>query len=140
MQKSLNILQLCVSLATILGLVFAYISFRETMELQRETFAIQLYASYADLCDRNVAFEDSTITNNPNKWSAPYQAYAHRVLFTSESIINIRGGSAAWDSTVTYMLTPHINYYKASNAVTNAYSLKFQNFFALIKARAGTKQ
>jgi hypothetical protein len=118
-----------VSLATILSIVVAYQSFKETLEFQRETYAIQFYASYADLCDRRPEFEKNSVTSDSTKWDELYEAHAHRVLFTCESIINIRGGSQEWDNTVTYMLTPHLKYYKKSNAVTNAFSERFRGFY-----------
>ena len=112
MKKLLDYIQLLVSVATIVGVYFAYRGFIETMDLQRETYAIQLYASYFDLYENNIQLIDSTVIKNENKWTSQYEAFAQRVLFTAESIYNVRGGSSAWDKTISYMLTPHVKYYE----------------------------
>lgn len=130
--KALTLLQLLVSLATIGGLVLAYHSFNETLDVQRETYAIQLYTSYADLWESHPEYEDSSITYDSTKWDNSYQIYAHRVLFISESIINIRGERPEWENTVKNMMFLHLNYYRSTNAVKNAFSEKFREFYKRI--------
>ena len=131
-QKVLTLLQLSVSLATIMGLLLAYHSFNETLDLQKETHAIQLYSSYADLWESHPEYEQDTIAEDSTKWDDSYQMYAHRVLFLSESIINVREGSPEWENTVRNMLSLHLNYYRATDAVKNTFSLKFREFYRRI--------
>ena len=133
MQKLLDYIQLLVSVATIAGVYFAYQGFTETMELQRETYAIQLYTTYYDMCENNVQLLDSSIINDESKWNAKYESFAQRILFTAESIYNIRGGSKAWDNTVAYMLEPHLKYYKSNQSINDAFSEGFRKFFMRIE-------
>lgn len=132
MRKLLDYIQLLVSLATIASVYFAYKGFTETMDIQRETYAIQLYTTYFDLYENNIQFVDSIVVNSESKWSLQYEAFAQRVLFTAESIYNIRGGSPSWDKTITYMLSPHLKYYKKNESVNDAFSEDFKEFFSSI--------
>ena len=139
MKKFLDYLQLGVSIATIAGVCFAYQGFKETMELQRETYAIQLYNQYYDLYERNCQLLDTNITKIEKNWTDEYQAFAERVLFTSESIYNIRGGSFSWDKTITYMLIPHLSYYETNQSVGDAFSEDFRSFYNEIKLKYFTR-
>ena len=100
------------------------------MELQRETYAIQLYGAYFDLYENDIQLVDSVVVNDINKWTPQYEAFVQRILFTAESIYNVRGGSPSWDNTIAYMLQPHLKYYRTNGSVNDAFSEDFRSFFS----------
>ncbi len=135
MRTALNWAQLAAALITIAGVVLASYNVEKVLDLQRETFTINLYNDWNTRYERSPSFIDTVYTNNPKNWNESYTDFAHYTLFVCESIYHLKKNDPAWENTIYELLTPHIKYYDYVDALGPQYESDFRAFYAKTKIR-----
>lgn len=125
---------LITSIAAIVGVVYAVYNVDRTLELQRESKAVELFKEYSDRVEKNLNFTDPLFTMDSTKWNDSYIIFAQYCLFISESIYNLCGENVAWENTLkNHVLYPHIFFYEKNKSMDQSYSSKFISFYNRVK-------
>jgi hypothetical protein len=118
------------SIAAIVGVVYAVYNVDRTLDLQRESKAVELFKEYSDRVEKNLNFTDPSFTNDSTNWNDSYIIFAQYCLFISESIYNLSDGNVAWENTLkNHVLYPHIYFYEKNGSMDDSYSSKFRSFY-----------